>query len=135
MAATNGAIYPAVFTQSINAKSTGATIVVPANTGYKFSVQQIWMACVSVSGSATKPTWSIGQNASSYNDLIGNQEALTPATAGTQVDIIDGVAAVPTDYAVKDVGSNAIRLNVSVASTYTTHQIRIFIRGFYYTDT
>jgi hypothetical protein len=135
MAATTGPFPEWVFSESVNAKTVANTIIVPAKTGYKFSVQQIWMACVSVSGSATKPTWSLGSNASTYNNLVGNQEALTPAVANDQVDILDGIAASPADFDVLDVGTNAIRINVSVASTYTTHQIRVFIKGFYYTDT
>lgn len=113
------------FTESINLKSATTTVLVPARSGQKFVVRAVYYRMTARTGSGSAPSISIGVVGASF-PIATNSIAAT--VTDQQVELAQNGTSKPT---AQDVGSTAISVTVTAASTFTTHTADITVEGYY----
>jgi hypothetical protein len=102
--------------------STGTTAIITLANG--FIVSQIQMVSTTISGGITGPTFSIGTNASSYNN-IATSALSTLFTTNNAVLVVS--LANPTVHVNS---GDTININVTIAAVATTYNFQIILHGY-----
>lgn len=111
--------------KSINAKSTGATIIGTTLPGMSFAVLRVYLIAATLTGAAAGPTFQVGTNSTSFNNIVSST-VFSPASAA-----IYGVFN-PNSTAIAVPASTAVEINITRASTSTTMTIHVLVVGTYY---
>ncbi len=115
---------------AINLKTTGAIQIVPAAAGKKFIPIAVRLFGSTMLGAASNAVGSLGNNASSYNNLCASQSLVTSPTDGaTFVTPLTLINSGTTYTPVLDIGTTGIFLNITAGATATTAQGYIFLEG------
>jgi hypothetical protein len=112
---------------TLNVKSTGATEIIPTQAR-KFVVTGCKMIGIATSGAGDGPTVKFGQ-ASTHDNIVAATQV--GAAANTQNDMFLETAAEPSAVPVLDLTSNAVYVNVTVASAKTTHTAWAVVEGYW----
>ena len=111
---------------SIDAKTTGSTLLFTTKSNERFYPTSITMEVTAASVIVGVCTLSIGTNSATYNNILA-ATALTGMTAANKVVsmnltslVIDSIAA-----------STGVYVNITVGATATTKTIKITIHGYY----
>ncbi len=117
-------------TVAINLKTTGATQIVPAVSGKKFIPIAVRLYGVTMAGASTNATGSLGNNATSYNNLCASQSIVTTPTDGALfVATINLINSGTTYTPVLDIGTTGIFLNITGGASATTASGIILLEG------
>jgi hypothetical protein len=113
---------------TIDFKTTGATLVIPAAAGKRFfPTGRAWVEFTAYSGVVTGPVLKMGNNASTYDNVHQGSSEILGAT-----NMIQAVTLfVSGGRFTIDVGSVGVYVNVGTAATGTTCQGIVVIEGFY----
>lgn len=117
-------------TVTLDGKTTGAvTIYTLEGSGtYKFYPTQIVIRAVNISGGVIKPTFTVGTNATAY-DNIANSTLLGSVLSLT------GITAQPMTVSTSPglVGGSVIKANITIGATATAYTFKLDILGYYAT--
>lgn len=117
-----------VGTVTIDGKTTGVTNIytLEGSGTLNFYPAQIVIRAVSVTGAAIKPTFSVGSNASTY-DNIASGSMLNTVTS------LLGITSQPQNVSTSPAlaGGTVIKCNVTIGATATTYTFKIDILGYY----
>lgn len=106
----------------IDGKSTGNTTLVTLDHGYV--IYQIHVILTTVSGLVTGPTFSIGTNSTSFNNLA----SLVALTALTVVNNVLNIAG--ASQSVHMSAGDAITVKVNTAAIGTTYNFQVIVVGY-----
>ena len=119
---------------AISLKSTGNTIIIPAQAR-RIIVTRLIVVPQTFSGAAVAPQMTFGTNASDYDNVYGadgftklvlSNDTLVNFTY--QVDVAD--ISTPEQFLeYADLTTSGLRVNITTASTATTHTAHIFVEA------
>jgi hypothetical protein len=112
---------------TVNLKNTGATQIVPTRAK-KFVVTGCKMIGIGSSGAGDGPTVKFGQ-ASTHDNIVSATQV--SAADNTQTDMFLETEAAPSGVPVLDLTSNAVFVNVTIASAKTTHTAWAVVEGYW----
>lgn len=118
----------AIIKESINAKTTGTTVLGTTENGtQRFVPTYIVLECTAASAISVGPTVSVGISAGVYEDILP-----PVAMSSTTANHIDVKFAGGTTSNANTVAANTdIRVNVQTAATGTSMTIRVALIGYY----
>jgi hypothetical protein len=103
------------YTEVIDLVTTGTYNLVPP-VGYRFDRGAVAWEIKSTGGTiSTSPTYSVGANASTYNDYLAAQTSAGFTTQAAETIVSPGSFVTPTP--VRDISVNGLKVVVSVAAT------------------
>jgi hypothetical protein len=106
------------YTEVIDLVTTGTYNLVPP-MGYRFDRGLTAWQIVSTGGTiATSPTYSVGSNASSYNDYLAAQTSAGFTTQAANTFISPGSFATPAPA--KDISASGLKVVISIGATGTS---------------
>lgn len=111
--------------KNINAKSTGTTTIFTTIPVMNFAFISFLLEATTLTGAATGPTFSLGTNSTSFNNLIPSQ-TWSPTTQKIFVGYN-----VTTNNLIVSPGT-AIVLNITNASNSTSMTLNVIVRGVYF---
>lgn len=117
---------------AINLKSTGTTIIIPAQAR-RFICDRVAIVPVTFVTAGTAPQLSIGADSPNYQNIYDDSGSIITLPNTTAVNFIYEVDMIRANHQqylqYADLTSNGLRVNVQVASTATTHTAHVFVHG------
>lgn len=113
-----------LYVSGINAKSTGATLIGTTLPGMRFVPFKIGVEATVLTGASTGPTFTIGTNASSYNNILSS-------TTWSPVDEFQFNLYGFSSGTISVAPSTGIYIDITSASTSTSFTLRVTLRGVY----